>query len=343
MTKRKSKQKQKDQLEFLEYMYSLIQGGYSIKQTLVFLEDLKWIQSDYRQIVQILEDGGNISEIMKLLDYPHMIQTLICFGEESGKMTDSLHQSVLYLKQSYKLKQRVVKKLQYPLFIFIIALLFVICFRLFLFPQIMTIQSMIGGSESSVTTGIIVQLLTNIPVVFLSVLIIVSIGIGSIWYLYSKDDIRWFRIVLKLPFFGRGIQIWSQLQMALLTQIFLDQGYGLRVLFEEMQKSVYPCHIQYQAKRIYFCLNEGQTYDEALRQCKIYTTDYIKIIQRGLQNKTLNVDLLFYNQYGQRLLIKHVRKGMNTFLPIVYGMVGGLIILSYLAFILPMLDMLGTI
>lgn len=340
---KKKKQTRKEQIELLEYMYDLIEGGYSLKQALGFLETMVPSKVVYTQILQIFEEGRNFSEVLYLLEYPHMIQTIIQFGERSGMLHNSLKRSVHYLKDMMMLRQKLMKKIQYPAFILAAALLFVFGFRFFLLPQIVNIQQMIGKQETSITSKIVLTLLNVLPYNILICLTLFCVSVAFITYLYKKRNSQWFYLLLKVPFVRTIAVLWNQLQMTMLTRLFFEQGYGVKRLFEEMQKDGYPCHVKKQAEHIYLYLSEGNTYQQSLKMCKIYSKDYLRVIQRGLANKTINVDLAFYERYAQKQLERLFNKGVKIVLPVLYVHVGLLIVLSYLSFVLPMLDLLGTI
>lgn len=343
MKLKRKKQTKKEQIELLEYMYELLESGYSMKQSLGFLETFVQQKEIYHEIVVIFESGRNFSEVLALLQYPQIIQTLVQFGEKSGMFQAALKRSVDYLKMMSGLRMKLMKKIQYPIVVLIATLLFVIGFRLFLLPQIIQIQSMIGGNDVTWTSRLVIHLLNAIPYGIVGFLGSISLCIGVLFFLYRKQDSRWFDWLLHVPYFHRALKVWNQLQLSMLMRVFLEQGYGVKGLFEEMQKEGYPCHIQRQASIIYRYLNEGYTYHQSLVACGMYSRDYLLVIQRGIANKTLNLDLMFYEQYGQKQFETMLTKVINLFLPIIYAHVGILIILAYLAFILPMLDMLGTI
>lgn len=343
MTKRSARWRKKTQIEMLEYIYELIDGGYSMKQALGFLETIIPSSILYHQILELFEEGKHFSEVIELLRYPHIIQTIIRFGEASGMLKESIQRSIHYLKLTLRLREKIAKQLQYPLVVFGATLIFVIGFHLFLLPQIFSIQKMIAVPNESFSTKLVMCVLTGLPY-SIGMVIGMFLFIGSIFmYLYQRGDSRWFYYMLRVPFLKKVVQLWNQIQITMLTRVFFEQGYGVKRLFEEMQKGEYPSHIQSQAKHIYRYLNDGYSYFETLENVRIYTDDYIHIIRRGLASKTLNLDLLFYERYGEKALTREIKKWMNVILPILYAHVGLLIILSYLAFILPMMDLLGTI
>lgn len=338
-----TKKQQKAQIELLEYIYELLSGGYSMKQALGFLETVVQTKSVYQQILNIFEEGRNFSEVIELFQYPHMIKTMICFGETSGMLKEAIRRSIQYLKITMELKEMILKQLQYPLVILSATLFFVLGFHTFLLPQIFSIQKMIGGAKESMSTKFVMVLLQSLPCSIIVFIGICSVSLGGFLYLYKRGDSRFFYLLLRIPFLKVIMKLWNQLQITMLTRVFFEQGYGVKRLFEEMQKSEYPCHIQSQARDIYIYLNQGYSYPDALKKCKIYTSDYINLIQRALANKTITVDLLFYERYGNKILEKEIKKWIHIILPILYIHVGLLIVLSYLAFIMPMMDMLGTI
>lgn len=341
--RRQKKYTVKQQIEILEYIDELLASGYSMKQTLCFIETLVEDRKMLLNIAHVFEAGGEFSEILALLDYPILIQTLIRFGESSGLLRASIHRSVDYLKANQSLRALIVKQVQYPIVILSATLLFVVGFQFFLFPHIQSIQEMIGGGEKSATAQTVMALLVVIPyVIFIFISVFFVAGL-SFFILYRRKDARWFTGLMCVPVIRRIIQIWNQVQFSMFTRIFFEQGYGVRRLFEEMQKEEYPVHMTYQAKKVYGYLQKGLSYSDALLHSRFYTDDYIQVIQRGSMSQTLNVDLLFYERYGQKRFTKQLTHVIRIILPILYAHVGLLIVLSYLSFLLPMLDILSTL
>lgn len=342
MSSKQKKYKRKQQLELLEYLYELLDNGYSMQQALGFLDTMIANREIYAKIIAIFEAGENFSTVLKLLEYPQIVQTVVRFGETSGTLKESLKRSASYLKATIELRQKIIRQIQYPLVVLFATLTFIVIFRLFLLPQIETIQQMMGKGEYG-SDDMVRYLLMYLPYsIFFIVVVAVTFGL-YIGVLHFKKDVRWFITLLKIPVIRHLTKLWNQIQMAMLTRVFFEQGYGVKRLFEEMQKEVYPSQIRFQANKIYENLSRGDTYPQALENLNIYTKDYIQVIKRGIANKTISVDLMFYEQYGNKQFAQTLQRTMQVFLPILYANTGLLIVLSYLSFLLPMLDMLSSL
>lgn len=338
----KKRYKRKQQLAMLEYLFELLDNGYSMQQALGFLDAIIANQATYKQIVAIFEAGESFSKVLNLLNYPQITQTIVRFGESSGMLKESIGRSINYLKTTLEIRQKIIRQLQYPLVVLIATIVFIMIFRLFLLPKIEMIQQMIG-KNSDTSADIVRNVLLYLPYALFGIVGIVGFASLIIFYLYMRKDYRWFIISLKIPGAKKAFRIWNQIQMAILTRVFFEQGYGVKQLFEEMQKDMYPCQIQFQAKQIYHYLSEGNTYQQALALTGMYMADYMQIVNRGMVNKTINVDLMFYEQYGKKQFMQFLQRGIQILLPLLYANTGLLIILSYLSFLLPMLELLGSL
>ncbi|SDK41002.1 type II secretion system F family protein [Sediminibacillus albus] len=202
----------RDFVIFLRQFATLIDAGIPfVESTGILAEqtDNKHLKKALESIREELEMGVSLSEAMG--DYPkvfpQLLVSMIHAGEVSGNLDEILNNMAAYFEKQYRLKQKVISAMTYPLVVGFISLLVCIFLLVFIVPVFTEMFSSFG-EEVPVYTSAVLKI-SSFAQSFWWVLVIMAITVVLL-YRYVKDKSPYAEALdqmkLQFPLFGRFIQ-----------------------------------------------------------------------------------------------------------------------------------------
>jgi len=204
----KSPMKQRDFVIYLRQFATLIRAGITVVNATAILAkqtDSKILKEILIEIENDLRNGNNLSDaytkypkVFKPM-FTHMIQA----GETSGTIDLTLERLANYYDRQYRLKQKVISALVYPIILMILAVMVVIFLLLFIIPLFVDLFENLD-SELPAITQFVMNLSDSIQSHWwIHLLMIGIIVIGIIMVKRNKrGQYLMDQILLKLPIFG---------------------------------------------------------------------------------------------------------------------------------------------
>lgn len=183
----------KDQILFLTRLSDMLKQGFTLMESVQLLTDQFPQLSKSRikeTLIEIVQNTGQLHEVILFLNYPQVIITQIYFGEQYGNMIDSIDHSILYLKKIEQVKQKFIKTIQYPALLFLIFFMLLTAVNHTIIPQFNEIyQSMnINVSTSlKVLSTIFSYLPSSFLIIFLITILTLLLGY---FFLYGDRSIE---------------------------------------------------------------------------------------------------------------------------------------------------------
>jgi competence protein ComGB len=334
-----------EQGNFLRKIGEMLERGYSYSEaveSLVYQLPVKR-QVELANCLEELKAGQPLYSVLGLLHFQEDIIGYIYFADKHGGMLEAINEgSRLTLKKQSDI-QRVRKAFIYPIFLFLSTCLLFIFVKKTLLPQYFVLYETMG-IEANIFTKIINMVGHVLPLIG-SILIGLLALISVSYFLYlSKLPILYKRkMMLKLPFFGSVLRM-IQTQYFTLQLGYLLSG-GLSVyeslqLFETTPKSKFYMEV---GRFITDKLKRGEDLPSILIQINLFELELPIIIKHGQSNGRLDKELLFYSQSCLRTLEVTLERSLKIVQPILYGVVGFLVISMYLSIMLPMFSLLNGI
>lgn len=204
--------KQRDFVIYLRQFATLIKAGITIVNATDLLAkqtDSKTLQKILVEIEADLRNGNNLSaaytkhpQAFKPL-FTHMIQA----GETSGTIDVTLERLANYYDRQYRLRQKVISALMYPLILTLVSLIVVIFLLLFMVPLFIDLFENLEA-ELPLITQVVINLSNHVQNYWWLFLLMIGL-IASLIIVVKKSEQGQYRIdqvLLKLPIFGTLFQ-----------------------------------------------------------------------------------------------------------------------------------------
>lgn len=322
------------QLEILKNITVFIERGYSLNETLKLIN----FRYDLSQFILELEEGMQVSEIFKELNYDSDILLIMEIAEVSGDIKSGLSQCVKILEQKTKNQNQVFELIKYPLLLALIMSIALLFVSKFLIPQFESIYVDFGMTLDGMI-NVLFNLIELFPYILLiSMFCILFIAVRFQKMKYEKK----LKLMLKY-------KISRRYYLAIYNQIFVIHisnlmKVGLRVdeVFSVLSNQVHNKFLQKEAQRIMEELKEGKSIHEAISN-KYYSDELIMLVKDGETYATLIHNLDNYCIYIQTKNDEKTKSLMFLIQPIFYGLFGILIIVLYASIFIPMFEMMDAL
>lgn len=204
--------KSKDFVLFLRQFATLIESGIVLLDALKTLEeqtDNKPLKQALQEISKEIREGISLSAAMEKYPklFPELLVSMILAGEVSGRLDEILDRMATYYEKQYRLKQKIVTALTYPMAVSLMALV-VTFFMLTVIVPIFAELFLSFDQDIPAFTQFILDLSTFFQLYWWIILGVLSGIIYSIRVLKKNENTAFImdELVLKLPIFGKFIQ-----------------------------------------------------------------------------------------------------------------------------------------
>ena len=90
-------------------------------------------------------------------------------------------------------------------------------------------------------------------------------------------------------------------------------------------------------------LKAGDTLEHISQDTPVFKDDFVRIISHGQKNGLLGEELLYYSRLVLKEMEGMTEKALKVIQPLMFGLVALLVILLYLAILMPMISLMNSI
>lgn len=336
-----SKWSVEEQANFLRLIGELLDRGYPLSEAIESLKIQKAKRNEDLQLfLQYLKEGYSFSNILSKLHFNENLIGYVFFAEKHGGIALALKDSSSVTLKRKRDMDKLLKLLSYPFLLFIITtLLFTVIERLLL-PQFTTLfQSM--QLESNLFTKVIISTANILPLILTFLfIIIVLIIIYVVFYFRKYSALKQKELIIKIPLFGAFFRLlythFFSAQLSYLLSGGLSINEALQ-LFEKHHEQPFYQQIGVEIKRK---LVMGEKLTLILRSFPYFEKDLVNIVMHGQKNGRLDKELYFYSRHCLERLEDKTERWLKIIQPMLFLIIGMLIISMYLAILLPMFKIL---
>lgn len=331
--------------DFLMRLSEMTQNGFTQYEAISFLfsqyDEVKRGTKD--AVLEALRQGQSLSHCLKLLNYSNHIVMQVHFSESFGNVNETLKHCYDYNISKRQLKQQFIKTIQYPLVLILIFIALIITVNHTVLPQFKSMyQSM--GVELSQELIILTNILYMLPQLIIYCLGLLTFIIIFYYFVFKKSNIKTQLSIIK------GIPLINQLHRLLLTyrissdlSFFLSNGVMMKNVITILEGQNKDATLSYIASTINQSLMKGETLPDAVAGMQLFEKSMIQFMQHGEKNSKLDRELDYYSQYVFKKFELKIFKLIKSIQPIIFMILGLLIVAMYLVIILPMLQMMESI
>ncbi|MGE7601239.1 competence type IV pilus assembly protein ComGB [Peribacillus sp. NPDC097675] len=341
----KSKWTLKEQAVFIAKLGELLAHGYPLAEAIHFLEfqESKKKSGDFNRAIEDLRSGHPLHQVLTNLKFHPELVSFIFYGEQYGDLDRALKEGGLYWKKRTEDTEKVKKLMVYPIFLFFFVSIVFYVLQSVLLPKFQTIFFTMNVKQNLILNLLAASsgILPTIPFILL-VLLLFCYLFKQFWF-DKLCPLRQRRLLLKIPLAGPFFKLYE-------TYFFASQFSGLLAGGLSINQSIKLFSINQQqpfyqklCSIIKDDLMEGRSLEVIFQEQPYFDKNLSIITANGQKYGRLDSELLHYS----RFLLEKIEERMNTIMkiiqPLLFSLIGLLIISIYLAVLLPMFSLLDGI
>jgi competence protein ComGB len=334
-----------EQANFLKRAGELLKRGYPLAEAIdsisFHLNDSK--RNEISKCLASLQEGYPFYQILSDLRFNKGLVDYVYFAEQHGGLAEAIIEgSTLVLKREKDFK-RLQKLITYPLFLGVLtAILFYFVDRILLPKFTSLYQNM--NVDSNIFTSIISAFSSYIPLAFYVFLVTCLLGSIYYWLIFRKYPILEQRkkIVL-IPIAGKFFKLLYSQTFSVQLSYLLSSGMSVMEALSVYENNKHESLSPVLGKEIKHLLATGVELNQAIASFSFFEDELCRIIRHGQENGKLDQELYFYSRHCLLKLEEWTESGLKIIQPILYSIIGILIISLYLAILLPMFELIQGI
>lgn len=334
-----------DQAHLLKRIGELLDRGYPIAGAIESISlhlPLKQ-KEELNQCLVDLKRGQAFHDVLSRLGFHQDLIGYVYFAEQHGSFAEALLEGSELILVKDNDRKKLIKLLQYPLLlIFITSFLFVFVQKSLLPKFTSLFQSM--SLEANFFMKLLYSLDKYSPVVMISMFIL--LGTGGVYYvnIFRKLPVLQQRSQLaRIPIAGRILKLLFTHYFSVQLSFLLSGGISVfeaLLLFEKNHRQPFYSQL---GKEIKKKLLTGEKLETILASFPFFEKEFPTIIKHGQENGKLEQELRFFSQHCVMRMEEKIEKGFKLIQPILYLIIGFLVVSMYLAILLPMFHLLDGI
>jgi len=326
---------------FLKNLYTLIEAGYSIEDSLSICQNI-FNHPSIQIINQKLQEGERIENILMSISLSKLFCEYFSFFQNKNCLSEAIKKSlkICMIRQEYQ--NTLKSKLTYPL----LLLAFLFLFSLFVvFVLLPNVNNLFLSFQIEKT------LLIRIMFMFFYIMPILLIG-TCIVFIYIANQLRFalkkkkFRIIeryLRLPIFKICLQKYFSLKFAMYFNELLKEEMDSASIITLLNEQMVHSDLKIVLYEMYGRMNNGESIEKILCDFEYLDPLFISFFQMYIRNPTQQDSLQYYIDLTYEQIDLYISQILKYLIPSIYGFVAIFVITIYISIILPMMNVISEI
>lgn len=337
--------KRRELINFTFHIEQLLKSGVPLLDSLRDVRD----SMEYSRFTDVLQtiiddiEGGKtlslaLAEHGQIFDKVYV--TLVRVGEETGRLSDVLHDLAETLRWQDELASHTRKIMIYPIIVLLVVLLVVSFLMIYLMPQLVPFIKNIGG-EIPAHTKILITI-SSIFVEYWYLIFTLPVVVTAIFRYLAKTnaDVRFFvdGVKLKIWLFG---QLLMKVKLARFANYFaMMYSSGITVLdalriSEDMVDNVV---LSDSIRRARLQISDGTQISESFSSTGVFPSMIVRMLKIGEDTGAMDDALLNVSYFYDREVREAIDKIEPTMLPALTVLLGGIMMWIMMAVLGPVYD-----
>lgn len=236
-----------------------------------------------------------------------------------------------------------MRLLQYPFILMLVFFSVSVLLQLFLLPRFQSFYDSMGYTPNIFLKSFlhVMQSLPIYAIVTLSILVILVLFLTKL--IYRKSALEKALFFSNVPILKSYYKLYQTTFLSREWSFLLKSGFSVNEITQIMGTQDFHPLLKGSSEEIGEMLKYGYSFSEAVSHLGFIEEEFMVIVAHGEQNGKLESELLFYSQF---CLLKLEEKTMKAFVliqPIVFGLIGLMIVAVYLSIFLPMFQVMESI
>ncbi|MGO4887142.1 competence type IV pilus assembly protein ComGB [Anaerobacillus sp. MEB173] len=341
----KHKWSQIKKAEFLVQLGMFLEQGYTLADTILLLKyyQPKEVRAQLDVLIQKLREGSTIHEGLHELQFPKDVLGYLYFSEKNGELAKGFIEGGRLLAKREEIKEKLQKLLRYPLFM--LWLLIVIAFIMlhYLFPHFQSLFESLN-IELPLITRLFLKMVSLTPL-FVSLFIFINL-LAFCYYYFSYRHYhpsKQISLLLRIPILNVFLKLMLTHYFTVQLGRILKGGlsvYEAMTIFEEQDQLPF---FQHEGLMMKMQLKCGEKLEEVVRGRNYIQKELPFIVSHGQANGSLSHDLLHYSEVLLAVIEEKAKKLTLTVQPILFLVIGLVVMFMFLSVMLPMFQLISSL
>lgn len=330
---------------FLTKLAELLHNGFTMKQALTFLTEQYDVikQADRSNLLELINEGASLSAVLKYLGFSKSIIMQVSFAEIHGDIIMNLEQSGEYLNTRRKTMQQLAKTLQYPLVLVCIFIIMLVLLNYTVIPQFNELYSAMQA-DKTMLVNILTLILNYLPYAALGMLLAVFLFALTVLIIINlKNTERASKLLLKIPVVKTYFKYYVTYRFSREFGYFLNNGLEVKEIILLFKTQTINRYLSLLAQTIEQQLLYGISLGDAIEELDMLDRRLAVFVNHGEYNSNVGQELIIYSEYSLENIIIKIESLTKKIQPIIFLILGLLIVCLYLVIVLPIFNMMSTI
>lgn len=332
----------KEQAELLKKTGELLSRGYPLAEAIHSLTYQlgKHRKEEITEALAHLKEGHPFHKVLIDLGFNETLIGFVYFAEQHGSLADAFQDgSEMMLKRGEDL-QKLKKIVIYPLFLVFITFFLFIFVEKILLPKYLSLFFTMNLPPNVFMK--IIHAVGNVLPLFLTLASLIILTAVCIYFIKFRKlpQLKQKTILTSLPLAGSFYRLLNTYYFSIQLSYLLGGGLSILEalkLFEAHVKDSFDRELGSALQRR---LVRGERLEDILQEYSFFEKKLAVIVKHGQNNGKLDQELFFFSKHCLLTLGEKTEKMLKTVQPILYVMIGLVIVSLYLAILLPMFQLL---
>ena len=311
------------QLKIIQLFHSLLISGFHLSEIIDFLARSRLVKEAIIEKMRVgLVRGQDLSAILRSLSFSDAICSQVSLAESHGNLRQALERIQDYLLSVSRVKKKLIELSIYPLILLSFLLLIMMGLKNYLLPQLDQ-------------TSPLVSIINHFPTYFLGMaLFLLILGLVGHYFYKKVSRLCLLSFLSKLPFIGSFYRDYYTAYFAREWGNLIGQGLELQEVVTIMSQQESPLFKELAAS-LEKGLLAGQSFERQVIQLPVFNHELGLIIEYGQVKDKLGEELSIYAKERWEQFFSRLHKVMQWIQPLVFLFVALMIVLIYVAMLLP--------
>ncbi|WP_090989184.1 competence type IV pilus assembly protein ComGB [Bacillus sp. OV322] len=345
MKMKRSKWNMKEQALLLSRLGDLLENGYPLSQALHFLklQETKKKTADLENALLSLRDGNPLHSVLSELRFHPQLISYIFYAEHYGQLAKALKDAGSYWQKRAQDMEKIKNLLFYPIFLLVFAGNVFYVLQKVLIPKFQVLFQSMDAKENVFMNLVLsfTKILKEVPWI-LGILLFCILLLRQFWF-RKLCPLKQRSLLLRIPIAGSFIRLFETHFFASQFSGLLSGGLSINesiTLFSRNQQQPFYNKL---CTRIREELTEGKSLEKIIGEMPYFEKHLGIITANGQKHGRLDQELFHYSSYLLKKIEERMAMIVRIIQPLLFSIIGLLVVSIYLAVLMPMFSLLDGI
>lgn len=339
---RRHKWSLQEQSQFLKRTGELLSRGYPLSEAIesILFQLPRKKKIEVSECLSDLREGYPFYQILSKLQFNQHLIGYVYFAEQHGGLAHAFQEGSEMMLKRDKDFEKLKKLLVYPSLLILITCILFIFVDYIILPRFTSLFSSMKLKANFFMN--VVSFMGNIMPYLLGLFALFSAVLFCYYLLIFRRNshVKQKSMLVSIPVAGAFLKLFYSHYFSIQISYLLSGGLSIHEALSMFEKNKKQPLYQELGTRIKENLRRGERLEDILKGYSFLEKELPQIIRHGQKNGKLDQELAFFSKHCLMLIEERSEKLLKTIQPILYSIIGLMIVFMYLAVLLPMFNLL---